>query len=499
MCMQDILEPEEVEQVLISHLEENKLFHDGPRPWIIRRSQLGGRGMFAARDIEPNELIYIDAPLIIGPKFTGKHVQMCVCCYKNDCPLFPCDRGCGLPVCSTECENSPKHVNYECEYLRSLVPTCGTDWSLNLLLTLVPIRALFATEQQRKCLAALQCNRTLINDHEIELLKKNVANPPTENDVELMKRVCGIFNTNSFETVYVHDKDHSTTLRGLYPLGALQNHCCVPNTRHHFDKELRLCVNAALPISAGEEITMSYTSLFWDTTLRRQFLSVTKRFACACKRCSDPTEFGSNLGALLCASEICSGQLLPQDPLNVKTPWVCNKCTTTVNHRQICSIRSVMATITEEVLYKTPRQIFKFMQKQLSVLFPCSNYLVIDVKFRIISYYGRSDGCTWEDLTDAELDVKVSYCNDLLSILDSLNCGDCKKRGLILYELYCTNLEKMKRSNQPPNTEKINENQCLLKKATTILQNDSVSVPIFECDIKYFKQPINEQKLYENI
>lgn len=125
--------------------------------------------------------------------------------------------------------------------------------------------------------------------YKIELLQRNVANPPSEEDVKLMKRVCGAFNTNAFETVSVQDKDHSSSLRGLYPMGALQNHCCVPNTRHHFDGEQRLYVNAALPISAGEELTMSYTSLFWDTTLRRQFLSVTKHFSCTCKRCSDPT------------------------------------------------------------------------------------------------------------------------------------------------------------------------------------------------------------------
>lgn len=121
------------------------------------------------------------------------------------------------------------------------------------------------------------------------MLKKNVVNSPSDEDIEMMERVCRAFNTNSFETIRVHDKDHFTNLRGLYSLGSLQNHCCIPNTRHYFDEKFRLYVMAALPISAGEEITMSYTSLFWDTTLRRQFLNVTKNFSCICKRCSDPT------------------------------------------------------------------------------------------------------------------------------------------------------------------------------------------------------------------
>lgn len=37
------------------------------------------------------------------------------------------------------------------------------------------------------------------------------------------------------------------------------------------------------------------------------------------------------------------------------------------------------------------------------------------------------------DLTDVELDVKWQCCNDLLSVLDTLNCGDCKKRGNLFF------------------------------------------------------------------
>lgn len=155
------------DEQLVLHLKENNLLPEGPRSWIVGCSSLGGRGLFATRDIKPNELIFVDAPLVIGPRCLGKHLRLCVCCYKTECPLFPCDRGCGLPVCSTQCENSPKHVDYECEYLRSLGPTCGTDWSLDLLLTVIPIRALFLTESQRKCLAALQCDRTVVSNYEV--------------------------------------------------------------------------------------------------------------------------------------------------------------------------------------------------------------------------------------------------------------------------------------------------------------------------------------------
>lgn len=122
----------------------------------------------------------------------------------------------------------------------------------------------------------------------IDLLKKNVTHLPSEEQLALMRRTCGVFNTNSFEVVVVRDDDRAVSLRGLYPMGALQNHCCVPNTRHHFDNRQLLHVSATLPIATGEELTMSYTDLLWDTRSRRRFLRATKHFSCDCNRCSDP-------------------------------------------------------------------------------------------------------------------------------------------------------------------------------------------------------------------
>lgn len=126
----------------------------------------------------------------------------------------------------------------------------------------------------------------------IDLLKRSVNKLPSEEQIEFMRRICEVFNTNSFEVVIARNEDCTTSLRGLYPIGAMQNHCCVPNTRHHFDDQQRLYVSAALSIAADEEITMSYTDLLWDTLSRRQFLRATKHFFCDCSRCSDSSVRG---------------------------------------------------------------------------------------------------------------------------------------------------------------------------------------------------------------
>ncbi|EGI57673.1 Protein msta, isoform A [Acromyrmex echinatior] len=421
------MELNETEELLKSHLRENNLLQDEPRSWIVGRSPLGGRGIFATRDIRANELIFIDVPLLIGPRCYNKYLPMCVVCYKNNCALFPCDHGCGLPICSAEC---------------------------------------------------------------IDLLKRNVAKLPSEEQMELMRRTCGVFNTNSFEVVVVpsRDNDYTTSLRGLYPMGALQNHCCVPNTRHHFDDQQRLYVSAVLPIAAGEEITMSYTDLLWDTSSRRQFLKVTKRFSCNCNRCSDPLEFGSQLSTLLCAKDNCSGCLLPRNPLNHESSWICDKCQISVNYRQVIEcIHSGLNTFVSDAMYKTPREILRFTEAILSRLVPATNYIMMDMKYRIISYFGRVPDLKWENLTDTELRIKKMYCDDILSVLDTLGSGDSIKKGLVLYELYRTSLELFKRQISDNDEQtylhiKNDDNEQLLKEAMSILQNDVGAVCVRKSD-----------------
>lgn len=78
-------------------------------------------------------------------------------------------------------------------------------------------------------------------------------------------------------------------LRGLYPLGALLNHECTPNTRHAYDASGHMVIRAARAVAAGEELTVTYSALLWGSPARRQHLLRTKHFLCACSRCRDTT------------------------------------------------------------------------------------------------------------------------------------------------------------------------------------------------------------------
>lgn len=60
---------------------------------------------------------------------------------------------------------------------------------------------------------------------------------------------------------------------------------------------------------------------------------------------------------------------------------------------------------------------------------PPTNHIMLDMKFRIISYFGRITSLTWKELTEKELELKEKYCYDLLDIMDHLNLGDHQKKG----------------------------------------------------------------------
>ena len=47
-------------------------------------------------------------------------------------------------------------------------------------------------------------------------------------------------------------------------------------------------------------------------------------------------------------------------------------------------------------MYKTPREILRFTKAVLSRLIPATNYIMMDMKYRIISYFGRAPDLKWE-------------------------------------------------------------------------------------------------------
>ena len=78
----------------------------------------------------------------------------------------------------------------------------------------------------------------------------------------------------------------------------------------------------------GEEIVTSYHHYHYQlygTGYRRLDLKNTWSFDCLCKRCSDPTESGTLVSAVIC--DKCKfGNMLPKVSTDYKSKWVCDHC-----------------------------------------------------------------------------------------------------------------------------------------------------------------------------
>ena len=117
--------------------------------------------------------------------------------------------------------------------------------------------------------------------------------------------------------------------RAFFPLFALLNHECAANAEFKIeestDNEFILSVKSRRDISEGDEITVPLLSTVLPTHKRRRRLEAELYLDCRCRRCSDPTELGTRVGALTC--EICPrGCLLPRRrPMDPLCEWLCDR------------------------------------------------------------------------------------------------------------------------------------------------------------------------------
>ncbi|WEW61399.1 hypothetical protein PRK78_006889 [Emydomyces testavorans] len=78
-------------------------------------------------------------------------------------------------------------------------------------------------------------------------------------------------------------------LGGIYPTICLINHNCLPNAHHSWNSDTnRETIHAIRPISAGEEITISYVGGDMLSSSRRAFLQSGFGFDCDCRLCARP-------------------------------------------------------------------------------------------------------------------------------------------------------------------------------------------------------------------
>lgn len=233
-----------------------------------------------------------------------------------------------------------------------------------------------------------------------------------------------------------------TYLQGLFPLAALANHNCTPNTRYSYDDNKIMTLKASKLIRKGEQIFNSYTKVLWGTLQRRVHLAYSKNFLCKCDRCLDSTEFNSYISAISCISPKCDSRMLPINPLVVTSPWKCEKCDLKLDHARVSRITDILSKQIFSRIQKEPMAaINQYMKNKLLTFLPSSNQFAIELKLQIILKMKQEPNyvMTIEDHQDIE-----TYCHDVLAIIDRLNVGECFVKGYLYYEIVTTRIKLAK-------------------------------------------------------
>lgn len=80
-------------------------------------------------------------------------------------------------------------------------------------------------------------------------------------------------------------------------------------------------------------------------------------------------------------------------------------------------------------------QIEMFMKKYSKTLHR-NHYIFLSAKHSLCQLYGKIDGFLINELSMEQLKRKEEYCRDLLEVIDILEPGSSRLRGVVFYELH---------------------------------------------------------------
>ncbi|KAK7080478.1 hypothetical protein SK128_005731 [Halocaridina rubra] len=437
------------------HEYEDSLFHEDStlqeqRPIHISYSPVYGRYLAAFRDIKAGELIFQERPLVLAPKAGSG--PTCLACLKalgndwNGCQT------CGAPLCTPPCTGE-SHTEREC----SVISRLGLKGTKNLPLVkmlnviLTPLRTLMLTQEDTSAgevIAALQSNMEkrkklpigrFIQEQIVGIFRSRMG---LDIDSDIVHHICGVFDTNAFE-VSLNDTCRG---RALFPLGALMNHSCSPNTQHWFNNGI-MTVRAVTNIEVGEPVTNTYTPVLLGTRGRTAHLLATKLFKCMCKRCRDPTELGSHISSIVCREcNVKKGLMVP--PGDIGDNWICQECGNQVSNTAIETLVRAASAATSRMASDDTETLVDTMEHVSRLLGP-QHYISLEMKYSLFNAILRE---AVSDISDENLQKVMRLSNDLLQVASLVDPGLSRFRGLLLLGKLKASAEQLLRLEIQQNT-----------------------------------------------
>ena len=201
------------------------------------------------------------------------------------------------------------------------------------------------------------------------------------------------------------------------------------------------CV-ANTDILKGQEILSSYTKVTTSTSYRLRKIKQCWHFDCTCNRCKDPTENESYIGAIVCEKctqnptsfdflslESNRGYLLPKDPTNLQTDWICSRCQAeedySLSYELIENFSSALDNLVANHRYDVDMYL-DLLNDAIKVLHP-HHEIICDIAKWLVPIYCR--GKLLHEFPLEDLILKRQLCLYQLEVLDKVNPGLTKTKG----------------------------------------------------------------------
>ncbi|KAH1015916.1 hypothetical protein HUJ04_007226 [Dendroctonus ponderosae] len=477
----------------------------------VEKSETVGRYAVASEDLKPGDVIFSETPFAYGPKSDSS--CLCLGCHSPvDC-AYLCST-CSWPVCGPECEQLKVHKENECQvFSNAKVKFQTVEDPTDVCLQyecITPLRMLLEKERDPKRweeeISIMEAHNEERKSRPIwEFNQHNIVEyirGPCKMDKyseELIHLICGILEINAFEA----RTPSCYAIRCLFPKLAILSHNCVSNIHHavdcNGDGELKDCVvtvRAAVDIPKGGELFSSYTFSLWPTLVRREFLRESKFFDCTCPRCSSPTELDTHMSSLKC-QRCDNGVIISTNTADLRIAliffliddaceWKCTHCDYKTNGRAVRKVFAAIQNEIDQVEYiggpQGIQQRETIFRKYRSVLHPNNSYMTT-LRSALIQLYGKTEGYTLEDLPDVILERKIELCLQLMEVLDIIEPGLSRIRGITLYELHGPIMIHARHQyqygaiNKEDFKAKLQESIDTLGKAVEILKNEPISQP----------------------
>lgn len=399
-------------------------------PYKICNSPELGNYLVASRNIKAGEVLFSEAPLVVGP--SSVTIPVCLACYTPVDGSYRCPRS-NWPLCGPICAKMATHlpevvVASQCEATFEIDTYGEPCYLYECLLALRALLFQKTAPNKYKRLMSMQSHIEErrgtaiwknVQERVIDVMKKTLGVmvfeaicPELDLSDETIQKIQGIIDTNKKEIrLAFSDVD------ALFPTACLMEHSCLPNVKLNYSKELAITVKAGKDIAEGEHLSTMYTHALWGTIARRDHLNISKNFWCTCTRCQDPTEFGTNFSTILDNGH----PMLPKDPLDADSDWVSEETGMT---RSAYDVKVQLSKLGQELEIIHSKgaidDIEQWIEANTKVLHP-NHYHMVTAKHNLLQMYGRTEDYLIQDMDEEQLKRKENLCRENLELIKKLD------------------------------------------------------------------------------